>query len=58
MPKIEITDFEKTILSIAVKRHIEELEKVIRKVKFLGVDTTKAAMSDMNTLKDLETKLL
>lgn len=56
--KIELNNLEKTILQIAVKRQISELEKVGNKARLLGVDTTRAVERDMNVLKDLETKLL
>lgn len=56
--KIKLNNLEKTILQIAVKRQISELEKVGNKARLLGVDTTRAVERDMNVLKDLETKLL
>lgn len=55
---IKLTSIEKTLLQIAVKRQMTELEKVSNKARYLGVDTTKAVQRDMDILKDLETKLL
>lgn len=55
---IKLSQLEKTILQIALKRQMEELEKVSRKAITLGVDTTNAVQKDLNILKDLETKLL
>lgn len=55
---IKLDPLEKTILQIAVKRQMEELQKVSKKARFLGVDTTRAVEKDLNILKDLETKLL
>ena len=55
---INLEGVEKTILQIAVKRQISELEKVAKKAASLGVDTTRAVERDLNILKDLETKLL
>lgn len=56
--KIEFSTLEKTILQIAIKRQISELDKVSNKAKTLGVDTARAIERDMNVLKDLENKLL
>ena len=55
---IALTPQEKAILQIALKRQMEELDKVSKKAMTLGVDTTKAVEQDLNILKDLETKLL
>lgn len=55
---IKLTPLEKSILQVAIKRQIGELDKVEKKAASLGVDTTKAIQRDMNVLKDLETKLL
>lgn len=61
MTKAEAVHFEpveKTLLQIAVKRMMGDLEAVSKKAKSLGVETTKAVEHDLNILKDLETKLL
>lgn len=55
---IKLEAIEKTILQIAVKRQVSELEKVAKKAASLGVETTNAVQHDLNVLKDLETKLL
>lgn len=54
---ISITALERVILDIALERHKSELEKVLKKARFLGVDVSKASARDLQTLADLKLKL-
>ncbi len=55
---IKFEPHEKLILQSAVTQQISQLEKLAKKAASLGVETTNAVQKDLNTLKDLETKLL
>lgn len=55
---IEVTAIERTILDIALNRHKEELDKVLKKAKYLGVEVSKATKADMDVLETLKNKLV
>lgn len=48
---------ECTILDIAVDHQISELQKVLKKAKYLGVDVTRATQTDVSVLEELKSKI-
>lgn len=55
--KLEVTIQEKAILQVAVQRHFNELEKVLKKCRELGVEVTKATQIDIEAVEVLAKKL-
>ncbi len=55
---IKLTPLEKTMLQFAVKHELATFEKTRKKMTGMTADLESAATRVVNTLKDLETKLL
>lgn len=62
MPKeklqiIQVSSLEKTILEIALDHHKAQLNAVLKKARFLGVEVSKATQADIHVLEELKNKL-
>lgn len=57
MTAIQLSGLERTILEIALDRHKAQLEAVLKKARFLGVEVSKATQADIHVLEELKNKL-